>query len=288
MEKAPTTELLSMLRTALSAKFPPSKIDEIFLYYSLLKKEARLDHYDNTLVNSGKFVEAVLKCLHYLATEDEVDTVTVGQEINQLERVTTLNDSEKMTIPRTLRIIYEHRNRRGGAHNHSFDPQKMDCVLVVAASTWVMEELTRLYLTNEPTAAQALVANLLVKEIPFIEEIDGDYIVSRPELSATTQLGMLLYYHFPNRCQISDLIQWLQHIHSASNIRTSLRRMQKDNLVHENEIGWKLTEAGVQKTEQAIAKLQDQENGALKIKKGSRKGVKYARHRIGANRAVHN
>lgn len=288
MEKAPTTELLEKLRAALSAKFPPAKVDEILRYYSLLKTEARLDHYDDCLVNGGKFVEAVLKCLHYLAAENEIDVVNkVDQEIRYLENVATLDDSERLTIPRTLRVIYEHRNKRGGAHNNSFDSQKMDCALVVAASTWVMEELTRLYLTNDPTAAQVLVANLLVKEIPFVEEIDGDYVVSHPKLPATVQLGMLLYYHYPNRCSVGDLIQWLEHVHNSNNIRTSLRRMQKDNLVHENGNGWKLTEAGVQKAEQAVAKLQNQEDGAAKIKKASRRGVKHVRRRVAASRAVH-
>lgn len=288
MGKAPTTELVAKLHTALSAKFPPKKVDEILLYYSLLKKEARFDHHDNCLVNGGKFVEAVLKCLHYLAAGDDVESVKADKEITYLEQQTSLSDSERLTIPRTLRVIYEHRNKRGGAHNHSFDPQKMDCALVAAASTWVMEELTRLYLTNDPTAAQALVANLLVKEIPFIEEIDGDYVVAHPELSAKVQLGMLLYYHYPNRRQIGDLIQWLQHAHSANNIRTTLRRMQKENLVHENENGWKLTEGGVREAEQALAKLQDQEDGSSSVKKASRKGVKHARRRVRASRAVHN
>jgi len=288
MEKGPTTELLEKLRTALSTKFPPAKVDEILLYYSRLKKEARLDHYDDCLVNSGKFVEAVLKCLHYLAAGDEIDAINkVDLEVRYLENVVTLDDSERLTIPRTLRVIYEHRNKRGGAHNNSFDPQKMDCALVVAASTWVMEELARLYLTNDPTAAQALVANLLVKEIPFVEEIDGDYVVSHPELSAPVQLAMLLYYHYPNRCQIGDLIQWLQHAHNANNIHTALRRMQKENLVRENGNGWKLTEAGVQKAEQAVAKLQNQEDGAAKVKKTSSRGVKHVRRRVAASRAVH-
>ena len=74
-----------------------------------------------------------------------------------------LNDSMRMTIPRILRVIYEHRNKRGGAYNSSFDLLKMGYEFVVPTSNRVMEELTRLYLTKDPIAKQALINNLLSK-----------------------------------------------------------------------------------------------------------------------------
>jgi hypothetical protein len=269
------TDLLDKLRTALSMKFPASKVDEVLDHYSVLKRAARLDQYETCLVNGGKFVEAVLKCLHYLHTGREVDSVKVDEQIRQLENAVALNDFERLTIPRVLRAIYECRNKRGGAHNLSFNPIRMDCAFVVAASSWVMEELTRLYLTTDPVAAQALVENLLVKDLPMIEEIEGDYVVLESDLPARIQLELILYHHYPERCSMKDLIRWV-HNHRANNVRTTLRNMKQKNLLHENELGWKFTQAGVREAEAEITKLQ---SGTREIKaiSGKVKGGKYGR-----------
>jgi len=267
------TDLLDKLRAALSTKFPASKVDEVLDHYNILKRAARLDQYETCLVNGGKFVEAVLKCLHYLQTGREVNSVKVDEIVRQLENVAGLNDFERLTIPRILRAIYECRNKRGGAHNSSFDPTKMDCAFVVAASNWVMEELARLYLTNDPLAAQTLVENLLVKELPMVEEIDGDYVILESDLPARIQLELMLYHHYPQRCTVKDLIRWI-HNHSANNVRTTLRNMKRKNLLHENEFGWKFTEAGVREAEAEIAKLQDGTRGKKTISRKV-KGVKH-------------
>jgi hypothetical protein len=279
MTTLPTaTALLDNLRQALSTKFPSEKVDEVLEHYTILKRAARLDQYETCLVNGGKFVEAVLKCLNYLLTGRDVDSVKVDELVRQLENAASLNAFEKTTIPRVLRAIYEFRNKRGGAHNSSFDPMKMDCKLVVEASSWVMEELARLYLTNDPVAAQALVENLLVKDLPVVEEIDGDYVVLGSELAARIQLEFLLYKHYPKRCLLRDLIQWI-HNHTADNVRATLRNMKQKNLVHENESGWKLTEAGVLEAEVEILRLYAGTDLKSKAATNRTKGTNHGRQR---------
>lgn len=271
------TQSLDKLRTALIAKFPAKKVDEILYHYNILRREARLDHWEPCLVNGGKFVEAVLKCFHYLNSGNEVDSIKrADDEIRLLEQATHLSDFERLTIPRSLRLMYEFRNKRGGAHNSSFDPIKTDCALVVAVSNWVMEELTRLYLTNDAIAAQKLVESLLVKDIPLVEEIDGDRLVLRPGLSARIQLEILLYREFPERCATKDLIRWV-HDHSVENIRVTLRGLKQKNLVHETDDGWKLTESGMHEAEAEIAKLQSGTGETNTVSKRRTKGAKRGR-----------
>src|SRR5258706_2906954 len=270
------TQSLDRLRTALITKFPPKKVDEVLYHYNVLRREFRLDHWEPCLVNGGKFVEAVLKCFRYLITGDEVDSVKADEEIRRLENAVQLSDFERLTIPRALRLMYEFRNKRGAAHNSSFDPIKTDCALVVAVSNWVMEELTRLYLTNDALAAQKLVDSLLVKDIPLVEELDGDRLVLRPGLSARVQLEILLYREFPERCAIKDLIHWM-HDQSVQNIRVTLRSMKHNNLVHETEAGWKLTESGMHEAEAEIASLQSGTDNTNAVTKRRTKGAKRGR-----------
>jgi hypothetical protein len=273
------TQSLSRLQRALAAKFPPNKVDELLYHFNMLMREARLDDWESCFINGGKFVEAVLKCFHFLRTSNEVDSVKVDEEVRQLEQTTSLSVFERMTIPRALRLIYEIRNRRGGAHNSSFDPIKTDCVLVVAVSKWVVEELARLYLTNDAMAAKTLVESLLVKDIPFIEDIDGDRLVLRPGLSARVQLEILLWkeYSTNKRCSFKDLTRWV-HNHSTENIRVTLRTMRQKNLAHETEEGWKLTDAGVREAEAEIMKLENNPTSTtITVSKSKAKGARYGR-----------
>src|SRR5260370_41696734 len=99
------TQPLDRLRTALIAKFPPKKVDEVLYHYNVLRREARLDHWESCLVNGGKFVEAVLKCFHYLSTGDGIDSVKADEEIRRLENAVHLSDFERLTVPRALRLM---------------------------------------------------------------------------------------------------------------------------------------------------------------------------------------
>src|SRR5260370_27830123 len=86
------TQSLDKLRTALIAKFPPKKVDEVLYHYNILRREDRLNHWESCLVNGGKCVEAVLKCFRYLTTGAEVDSVKADEEIRRLENAVHLSD----------------------------------------------------------------------------------------------------------------------------------------------------------------------------------------------------
>jgi hypothetical protein len=273
------SDVLARLRTAFVPRFPEAKADEILYHYRALRRDARLERYSSCEVEAGKFVEAILKCFHYQRTGEEVDALPAAadQMISQLESDTKhFNDTERLIILKALRLIYTFRNKRGAAHNSSFDPLQMDCALVVALANWVMEELIRLYLTNDDAAVRALVDSLLVKDIPLVEQIDDDRLVLKPGLSARIQLELLLYRE-PNRCQVKDLARWI-HDQSIDNIRTTLRDMRKKNLAHETDAGWLLTEAGIREAEIEIAKLQSGTNSDKPLNRGRAKAGRHVRH----------
>jgi hypothetical protein len=270
---------IEAFRSALNKPFPADKVDEILKYYNASISDFRLDKYAECIVDAGKVAEAVLKCFHYLRTQEVVDAVRVEQEVIQLENCTSLSDSERMTIPRTLRLIYEHRNRRGAAHNNSFNPNQMDAVLVIAELKWVLGELARLYLTSDSDEAQRLVTNLLARDLPLVEEIDGAYLILLPDLPARIQLEILLYRHYPNRCQFKDLVAWIGNAHSESNIRVTLSNLKKKALAHENQDGWRLTESGLKEAISEITQIQPGNNTSNNHRTVKTKGTKHGRRR---------
>ena len=135
-------------------------------------------------------------------------------------------------------------------------------------------ELARLYLTNDATEAQRLVESLLVRDIVFVEEIDGDRLVLEPGLSARVQLEILLWREeYGNRCSFKDLTRWV-HSHSVNNVRVTLHTMRKKNLAHETEEGWKLTDSGMREAEAEIGKLLSSTTSVTTIGKSRAKGAR--------------
>jgi hypothetical protein len=267
----------SILCKALSQKFPPAKVEEILFHYEVLTRSYRLRQYETSLVNGGKFVEAVLKCLYYQRTGQEADRINAETEISQLANNSELNESERLLIPRVLRTIYDKRNRRGGAHNNSFNPNAMDAKNVLENARWVLEELIRLHYLSDPVAVQVAIENLLEKDIPLVEEFDGDYLVLHPELSARIQLEILLYQHHQRRCRFKDLGFWLRHAHSEHNVRVTLTNMRAKALVHENDEGWILTESGIREAETEIVRLLNSPAVKVEARKPAQKRGKNGR-----------
>jgi hypothetical protein len=74
---------IEAFRLALGKRFPADKVEEILKYYNSSIHSFRLDKYAECIVDAGKAVEAVLKCLHYLRTQEVVDSVKVEQEVIQ-------------------------------------------------------------------------------------------------------------------------------------------------------------------------------------------------------------
>ncbi len=269
-------ESFDRLRSALITKFPPGTVDEALFFFNKLRQEARYEHWVSCIDNGGRFVETLLKCFHHLRTDVEVDSINVNEEIKALEQTTVLSDSERLIIPHALRLIYDFRNRLGGIHNSSFDPVKIDCVQLVSLCKWVVEELTRLYLTNDAAAAQVLVDNLLVKESSLVQEFDGDPVVLPSGLSARVYLEVLLRWRYSERCSIKDLEQWA-HNHTIHNIRVTLHEMQKKNLVHVTEAGWILTEKGIDEANAEMIKLKNGDDSPKTVRKSRAKGAKRGR-----------
>ncbi len=269
-------ESFERLRSALITKFPPNKVNEALFCFNKLRQEAQYEHWDTCINYGGTFVEAILKCFHHQRTGVEVDSINANEEIKVLEQTTTLSDSERLIIPHALRLIYDFRNRLGGIYNSSFDPVKIDCVQLVSLCKWVVEELARLYLTNDAIAAKVLVDNLLVKENSLVQEFDGDPVVLPTGLSARVYLEVLLRWRYSERCSVKDLDRW-SHNHTSHNIRVTLRDMRKKNLVHVTEAGWILTETGIEEANAEMNKLKNGEDQPKTAGKSRAKGAKRGR-----------
>jgi hypothetical protein len=244
--------MLDDIKAELAQHIDSKIIDNIFEHHSALKKAFYLHDFEKCLVRAGKLGEAVMKATHFMRTNKVIQRVQVEAEINELSRRGDLPESVRLLIPRTIRILYDHRSNRGGAHG-SFDPNVMDCAMIVSLADWIVGELIRVFCTAAPDRAMKFVVGITAKSIPYVERIEEDYVVLLKEASARQEIAYILYTRYPSRTSTGDLIKWIPS-HSSANVCSSLANLRKAKLVHSNSAGHVLTTIGIEAAEQEMAK----------------------------------
>src|SRR4051794_21362554 len=107
------------IKTFLIARFPTNLVDELIECYIEQKKNFYLGRMRPNEVEGGRFAEAAFRMLQHAAGVGvtplgvQLDTTAISRT---LENVTTAGDSIRFHIPRTLRVIYDIRNKRDAAH----------------------------------------------------------------------------------------------------------------------------------------------------------------------------
>lgn len=243
--------MLEQIKAELVVHIGAKFVDEILEHHNALKTSFRLQDWEKCLVRGGKLGEGVMKAIHFMRTGEVTEQISVDSEINEVSKRNDLPEPIRLLIPRAIRVLYDHRSKRGGAHG-SFDPNVMDCTLVVAIADWVLSELVRLYCITDPNLAMKFAIGTSSKSIPIVERIEGDYIVLKEGASARQEIGLILYSRYPQRTTRDQLRKWIPN-HSPANISLSLGNMRKAKLVHINAEGAVLTHKGIWAIEKEIA-----------------------------------
>ncbi len=90
------------------------------------------------------------------------------------ERTSLAPESVRFHIARTLRLIYDVRNKRDVAHlGDGIDPNQQDATLVVRNMEWVLAELCGSTTTCPPNEAHGIIVDLVSKDVPLIQVFDG-------------------------------------------------------------------------------------------------------------------
>lgn len=243
--------MLEQIKTELAAHIDARIVDEILEHHNAVKTSFRLQDWEKCLVRGGKLGEGVMKAIHFIRTGKVTQQISVDSEINEVSKRSDLPEPIRLLIPRAIRVLYDHRSRRGGAHG-SFAPNVMDCTLVVAIADWVVSELVRIYCVTDPELAMKFAIATSTKSIPIVERIEEDYIVLKRGASARQEIGLILYSRYPERTTRDQLRKWIPN-HSPTNISLSLGNMRKAKLVHISTEGAVLTREGIQAIEREIA-----------------------------------
>ncbi len=250
--------MMENIKKILSSKIDSNLVEHLSKHYKDLKQKFFLGQYKPSQLNCAKFVEVVLRILEYTTKGNYTPfnkNVSLDNLAKELERLpkNKFSDSIRIHIPRTLRVIYDIRNKREVAHIGEMNPNLMDATFVVSASDWIMAEFIRLYFTDEPNVVQKIIESIVEKKVPIIEKFDNDLKVLNPNLSVADKILLILYKKHPNYVSTNNLKNWIKP-KSSAHITTVLRQLDNDTKVYRKGKENILTRKGIEYIEKKLPK----------------------------------
>lgn len=240
-------------RGFLDAAIPPDLVDELLEAFGEAKRRYYREDLRSNAVEGGRFSEAVFRVLQWATTGQYTP---VGRTLPTVDRLlNTLssaqgNDSIRLHIPRTLRLIYDIRNKRDAAHlGDGIDPNLQDATLVVRNMEWVLAELVRLYHHVTANEAQRIIADLVSKDVPVIQEFNGFPKVLK-DLKASEHVLVLLYRSGSDGLALRELNAWVRPA-MRTNLRRTVSGLEAKHLLHIDGDRIYITRPGEMAVEQA-------------------------------------
>ena len=226
-------ELADVGNGLIAAGIPLDLVDEVLETYLEAKRRYHLRDLRPQEVEGGRFSEAVFRILQHMSGQQVTplgkSLPSVDKLLTAFENVTGQPDAVRIHIPRTLRLIYDVRNKRDVAHHgDEIDPNLQDATLVVTNMDWVVAELVRLHHNVSADEAQAIIENLVTKEVPAVEEIDGQPVVLT-DLQPRDQALLMLYRAGAAGASLEELAGWLRT--RKDHLRDRLAKLDADKRI---------------------------------------------------------
>ncbi len=241
------TTLDSSVRMGFAAGGVPGElVEEVLEAFAEAKRRFYRDDLRPSEIEGARFSEAVFRVLEWATTQAFTPLGKTLPSVDSLMKTlinTSAIDSIRIHIPRTLRLIYDVRNKRDVAHlGDGIDPNQQDATLVVRNMEWVLAELVRIYHDVPPDEAHAMIVDLVSKDVPLIQEFDGFPRVLK-QLKASDHFLVLLYWRGIAGATYDQLNEWARAPMRA-NMKRTLSQLDQRDLVHFDGRKYRLTHLG--------------------------------------------
>ncbi len=235
----------------LAAGIPADLVTEVIAAYEQAKTRFHRRDYRPSSVEGARFSEAVFRILQWATTGTYtaigVTLTQIPQLVRQLENSTGADDTVRIHIPRTLQAVYDIRNRRNVAHLGNIEIGLQDSGLVVHILDWVMTELVRLYHNVPAAEAQEIIEDIVKKEVPAIQAIDGFPRLLK-DVSGTDHILLLLYREGGGGVDKTQIRAWLPDNH-RKNFARNVKTLDERHHVHPSGDRIFLTDLGITEVE---------------------------------------
>lgn len=238
------------LRNELVSQLPVELVNELLDAHEETKRAYYLGGLRLAEVEGGRFCEAAFRLLESVTTGSytplgkQVDTDKIIRQLSQLA-VGSFPDSIRLHIPRSLRVVYDIRNKRDAAHlGDDIDPNVQDSSLVCSVIDWVLAEFIRLYHNVSADETTQIVDDIVAKAAPLIQDFDGFLKVLDPSLGASDYCLVLLYQRGKHGAVFEEIEQWVQPSMRPNLRRTLNRLVNVKAFLHQQNSNYIITRTG--------------------------------------------
>lgn len=248
---------LAQVQAGFDASGVPATLSKRLLKeYAETKRRFHLADHQPTAVDAGRFAEAAIRIVEHalFQTHTPLGKTLPGlnaKRLAQFESATSPHESLRIHIPRALFSVYAIRNKRDAAHlNDGIDANLQDATYVVAVLDWTLAEFVRIYHSVPAAIAQAIIDDLVVREVPVIEEIAGQPVLSKA-LAVSDRILVFLYRAGREvGLPIAELQRQMRHA-DRSNLTKAVRNLDAKGLalLHPASGNAHITSAGMAEVE---------------------------------------
>jgi len=201
-------------------------------------------------VEGGRFCEAAFRILEMISTgactplNKQVATDKIISALANLD-ASKFNDSIRLHIPRSLRLVYDIRNKRDAAHlADGIDPNLQDASLVVGILDWVLAEFIRLYHAVSANDATKIVAGIVKRVAPVVQDFDGFLKILNPKMGVSDHCIVLLYQRGEEGATFEELKSWVRPVMRANLQRTLNNLVDNKDFAHATGGRYRITRLG--------------------------------------------
>jgi hypothetical protein len=225
-------------------------VDELLAAHQEAKRNFYLGGLRLSAVEGGRFCEAAFRLLQqrtkgaFDPLGKHLDTETLIKRLANIP-ASQQPESVRLNIPRALRVVYDIRNKRDNAHlADGIDPNLQDASLVVAVLDWVLAEFIRLYHSVPADTAQEIVASIVTRAAPAIEDFHGFPKVLRTDVGASEFVLLLLYQRGTQGATFGEIESWVRP-KMRTNLRRTLNALEHDKAyIHGTDGTLRITRSG--------------------------------------------
>jgi hypothetical protein len=238
------------IQAQLATRIQPKVVSELLDAYDEAKRNFYLGGLRLSAVEGGRFCEAGFRALQDIAglaptpLGKQLDTEKLISALANLSPHATA-EAIRLHIPRSLRVVYDIRNKRDAAHlADGIDPNVQDATLIVGVLDWVLAELVRLVHNVTPDEASRIVDSIVTRSSPIIQDFDGYLKVLNPSLGASDFLIAVLYQRGRSGATFDELKSWVRPTMRA-NLRRALHTLvHVKDLAHFDGLRYSITRLG--------------------------------------------
>lgn len=243
----------SLIEKELATKLDPKLVSELLDAHAEAKRNYYLGGLRLSAVEGGRFCEAAFRLLEFIAKGGVFTAIGKQLDTDRLIRelgnspAGQLSDSVRLHIPRSLRLVYDIRNKRDAAHlADGIDPNLQDASLIVSVIDWVLAEFIRLCHSVSADEASKIVSNIVSRTAPVVQDFGGFLKVLNPNLGASGHCLILLYQRGADGASYEDLLKWVRPSMRKNLKRTLGALVHKKDFVHSNGDHYVITRLGEQ------------------------------------------